>query len=141
MIHEDKIKLMRECDAGIKMGVSSIDDVIERVESKPLEALLSETRRKHLELADELEGLLEEYHDDGKEPNPVASSMKTGLKFLSGATDEKIADLMTDGVSMGIKSLMRYLNQYKAADERSKKIAARLVAIEDHLEKELRAYL
>ena len=141
MIHEDTIKLMRECDAGIKMGVSSIDDVIERVESKLLEALLSETRRKHLELADELEGLLEEYHDDGKEPNPVASSMKTGLKFLSGATDEKIADLMTDGVSMGIKSLMRYLNQYKAADERSKKIAARLVAIEDHLEKELRAYL
>ena len=141
MIHEDTIKLMRECDAGIKMGVSSIDDVIERVESKPLEALLSETRRKHLELADELEGLLEEYHDDGKEPNPVASSMKTGLKFLSGATDEKIADLMTDGVSMGIKSLMRYLNQYKAADERSKKIAARLVAIEDHLDKELRAYL
>ena len=144
MIHEDTIKLMRECDAGIKMGVSSIDDVIERVESKLLEALLSETRRKHLELADELEGLLEEYHDDGKEPNPLVQGMswvKTNFEMIVDGSDSKIADLMTDGVSMGIKSLMRYLNQYKAADERSKKIAARLVAIEDHLEKELRAYL
>ena len=30
-LEQDTIKLMRECDAGIKMGVSSIDDVFEKV--------------------------------------------------------------------------------------------------------------
>lgn len=28
MIEKDTIKLLRECDAGVKMGVSSIDDVL-----------------------------------------------------------------------------------------------------------------
>ena len=36
MIEQDTIKLLRECDAGIKMGVKSITDVIDRVENKDL---------------------------------------------------------------------------------------------------------
>jgi len=28
MIEKDTIKLLRECDAGVKMGVSSINDVL-----------------------------------------------------------------------------------------------------------------
>ena len=31
MIEQDTIKLLRECDAGVKMGISSIDDVLEHV--------------------------------------------------------------------------------------------------------------
>ena len=42
---------------------------------------------------------------------------------------------------MGIKSLSRYLNEYKAADEEAKGIAKRLIAIEDALAQDLRAYL
>ena len=34
MIEQDTIKLLRECDAGIKMGISSIDDVLDHVNSK-----------------------------------------------------------------------------------------------------------
>ena len=33
MVEQDTIKLLRECDAGIKMGVSSIDDVLDYVHS------------------------------------------------------------------------------------------------------------
>ena len=29
MIESDTIKLLRECDAGIKMGVASIEDVLD----------------------------------------------------------------------------------------------------------------
>ena len=31
MIEQDTIRLLRECDSGVKMGISSIDDVIEYV--------------------------------------------------------------------------------------------------------------
>ena len=34
MIEQDTVKLLRECDAGIKMGTSSIDDVVGRVKSR-----------------------------------------------------------------------------------------------------------
>jgi hypothetical protein len=42
---------------------------------------------------------------------------------------------------MGVKSLSRYLNQYAAADETAKDITKRLIAMEENLAKDLRAYL
>ena len=33
MVESDTIKLLRECDAGIKMGMKSIDDVLDNVDS------------------------------------------------------------------------------------------------------------
>ena len=56
-------------------------------------------------------------------------------------TDATVADLMTDGCNMGVKSLSRYLNQYKAADEQSKNIAKRLIQLEEGLSVNMRSYL
>jgi hypothetical protein len=42
---------------------------------------------------------------------------------------------------MGVKSLSKYLNQYKAADEKSKDIAKRLIELEERLGKDIRGYL
>ena len=40
MVEQDTIRLLRECDAGIKMGVSSIDDVFEYVQSEDFKKAL-----------------------------------------------------------------------------------------------------
>lgn len=56
-------------------------------------------------------------------------------------TDATVADLITDGCNMGVKSLSRYLNQYKAADEQSKNIAKRLIQLEEGLSVNMRSYL
>ena len=56
-------------------------------------------------------------------------------------SDETIADLMTDGCNMGVKSLGRYLNQYKAADDASKELTKRLMKIESDFTAEIRQYL
>ena len=42
---------------------------------------------------------------------------------------------------MGVKSLSKYLNEYKAADEKSKDLAKRLILLEESLAKEVRRYL
>lgn len=36
MIENDTIRLLRECDAGIKMGLSSFDEVMEHISSDRL---------------------------------------------------------------------------------------------------------
>ena len=69
------------------------------------------------------------------------SHMKTGMKLAMEHTDATIADLMTDGCNMGVKSLNRYLNQYEAADEISKDIAKRLINLEEKLAVDIRQYL
>ena len=144
MIEQDTIKLLRECDAGVKMGVSSIDDVMEYVHGDVLKRLLKECRYAHEKLDRELQALLERYQDDGKDPNPMAkgmSWMKTNVKLSLDMSDATIADLMTDGCNMGVKSLNKYLNQYEAADERSKDIAKRLIHLEQTLAEDVREYL
>ncbi len=144
MIEKDTIKLLRECDAGIKMGVSSIEDVLPDVHSNELKKCLADCKDKHEVLADDIEELLDEYHDDGKDPNPIAQGMswvKTNFKMATDKSDSTIADLMTDGCNMGVKSLARYLNQYEAADERSKQIAKRLIDLEADLVTDFRGYL
>lgn len=144
MIEKDTIKLLRECDAGVKMGVSSIEDVLPDVKNSDLEKLLADCKDKHEVLSNDLEKLLHEYHDDGKDPNPIAQGMswiKTNFKLATDKSDNTIAELMTDGCDMGVKSLSRYLNQYAAADERSKDIAKRLINLEADLSSELREFL
>ena len=144
MIEPDTIKLLRECDAGIKMGVSSIDDVLDHVKNTRFRDILSDSKASHENLKSELQSLLDRYHDDGKEPNPIAkgmSWMKTNMKLNLEGTDATIADLMTDGCNMGVKSLAKYLNQYKAADETSKDIAKRLIKLEADLAADIREYL
>ena len=144
MIEQDTIKLLRECDAGVKMGVSSIEDVLGSVKSPKLEKLLTDCKNEHEKLDKELQQLLDKYKDDGKEPAVIAKSMswmKTNMKLAMEESDETIADLMTDGCNMGVKSLNKYLNKYKAADEVSKDITKRLINLEEKLAVDIRAFL
>lgn len=144
MIESDTIKLLRECDAGIKMGVKSIDDVLDHVENTQLKQLLNASKDEHDNLDRQLQELLDQYGDEGKNPHFIAekmAKMKTEVKLQMKETDNTIADLMTDGCNMGIKSLHRYLNQYTAADEKSKDIAKQLINLEERLAFDLRKFL
>ena len=144
MIEQDTIKLLRECDAGIKMGVSAIDDVLEYVTDGALKAVLTVCKSEHEKLEGELRVMLKDFQDEGKDPNPMAkgmSWMKTNVKLAVDNSDQTIASLMTDGCDMGVKSLSRYLNEYKAASEKSKDLAKRLIKLEENLSKDVRRYL
>lgn len=144
MIEQDTIKLLRECDAGVKMGIASIDEVLDHVQKEDFFQKLTTCKQTHGHLKGEIQQLLDKYNDDGKDPNPIAKSMswmKTNMKLGMDESDAAIADLMTDGCNMGVKSLNKYLNQYKAADEVSKDIAKRLINLEEQLVVDIRKYL
>lgn len=144
MIEQDTIRLLRECDAGIQMGVSAIDDVLERVQAPDMYRRLSACKRAHESLKTEINVMLADCHDDGKAPNPLAQGMswlKTNAAMAMNGSDQTIASLMTDGCNMGVKSLGRYLNQYEAASEDSKDITKRLIGLEQKLSDDLREHL
>ena len=144
MIQSDTIKLLRECDAGIKMGVTSIDDVLQYVGAESLKKILIESKKSHQALQSEIEELLNKYNDEGKNPNPFVQAMsylKTNMKLKMNESDHTIASLMMKGCDMGVQSLSKYLNQYKAAEEKAKDICSRLIDVEDSLSKDMRAYL
>lgn len=144
MIEQDSVRLLRECDAGIKMGISSIDDVVNNANDIKLQNALNDSKIEHEKLKSEIEHLLSEYGDDGKAPNPIAKGMsyiKTNVKLSIDGSDSAIAELITDGCNMGIKSLNKYLDQYKAADERSKDFAKKLIKMEEKLCRTVENYI
>ncbi len=144
MNEKDTVKLLRECDAGVKMGISSIEDVVDRVQASRFRQQLANSRAAHQKLEKEIQTELDRFSDEGKDPNPMAKGMswiKTNAKMALDDSDSTIADLMTDGCNMGVKSLHRYLNQYKAADEKSKDLTKRLINLEESLAIDIRSYL
>ena len=140
----DTVNLLKESDAGVKMGVSAIDDVLDKVSSDKLLNILNESKEKHQQLGSKIHEILDKENSETKEPNPLAKSMswiKTNVMLSMDKNDHTIADLITDGCNMGVKSLNRYLNQYKAASEDAKSYAKELIALEASLAKDIACYL
>lgn len=144
MIEQDTVRLLRECDAGIKMGISSIDDSLKHVKDEAFKDILQKSLKEHEAIKQEMQTLLIYYHDDGKEPTAMAKGMEwfqTNVTLAMEGSDQAVADFITDGCNMGVKSLSRYLNQYKAADEKSKDISKKLIREEEHLSVAIREFL
>ena len=144
MINNDTIRLLRECNSGIKMGVSSINDVLGHVKNQDMRTTLLKCRSEHKRLGNETRRMLNNYGDSGKAVNPIIESMshiKTGFKLTMMPEDSTVADIMTDGCNMGVKSLSKYLNQYGAAQEHVKDIAKKLISLEERLGLDMREYL
>ncbi len=144
MFNDDSVRLLRECDAGSKMAISSIDEILEKVKDCNLKNLLTESKDHHEKLRNDIERLLCEHEIDEKEPQMMAKGMswiKTNMKLAMDNSDATIADLITDGCNMGVKSLNMYLNQYPTADSSAKDICRRLIDIEEKLCEDLKKYL
>lgn len=143
-MNNDTIELLKECDQGVKMGIEAIDDIMPRVDNHDLEKILSDYKIRHEELKDELAKMLKEVGISGDEPNLMAvgmSKLKTNFKMMMEESDRTVADLMTDGCDMGIKSLTKYLNQYESAEEKVKDITKKIIRVESDFEEDLKKYL
>lgn len=143
-VTEDTIKLLKECDAGVKMAIESFDEVLDAVENSELKKMIKESKNMHQKIGTEIDLLLSKIKEDGKEPSPMAKAMswtKINMKIMADKTDKTIADLMTDGCNMGIKTLTKYKNEYAEADKKAVNITDRLIIIEKELENHLKKYL
>lgn len=140
----DTLRLLQECDAGTKMAVASIDEVIGYASDDRLKKALEKSKDHHSKLGNDIHKMLNERGADEKEPSVMAQSMswmKTNWKMSMDDSDATIADLITDGCNMGIKSLRHYQNLYPDADSTIVALSEELISIEHDLCKEMRAYL
>ena len=143
-MENDTLKLLRECDSGVKMAVGSIDEVSSHIKDQELKSLLDKSKEEQSQLGGSISELLASLGDEGKDPGVMAKSMswiKTNVKLGLNDSDKTVAGLMTDGCDMGIKSLTRYLNEYKGASEIARSTARRLIGTEENLLCGLRSYL
>ncbi len=140
----DTIELLKECDAGIKMGTEAIDEVVEQVQNPEFKSKLKNYKDDYNFLQKEIEDMLKNFNSEGKEPNIMAKMMsviKTKIKLFFKKSDATIADLMTAGCNMGTKSLNKYLNTYENASDEAKTLAKKLIRLMDNQQFDVRKYL
>lgn len=140
----DDVELLKECDAGVKMGIEGIGNVMDDATDEDFKNLLKDYEGRHYKVSARIHEKLKSFGASEKEPNAFASSMSkmsTGMKMMMDNSDEKIADLMIDGCNMGIKSVSRYMNQYSGASRDTMDIANDVIVIEQNFMNDLRQYL
>ena len=143
-MNNDTIMLLRECNSGCKNATNSMEQVIGLLHDDNLKNVIKDFNQRHIQLGDECHNLLNSYGCDEKDPPAVSKIMSfisTEFKMMTDHNTQKAAEIMMDGCNMGIKSLSKYLNQYAAAEEYSKDITKKLIALEEELARELRGFL
>lgn len=144
MDNQDTIHLLKKCNAGTKTAVNSIQEVIEHIQDQKLRQRLLDSMAEHERIGNEVHKLLSQYHAEEKDPAAMVramSWMKINMKLMMEDSDKTVADLMTDGCGMGIKSLCADKNQYSQADPKAVKLADQLVEIEEKLVEDLKQWL
>lgn len=144
MENQDTIHLLKECDAGAKMAIASLEDIMEYMDNLKVHQILSDSKRHHVQILDEVQVMLKQYHAEEKEPNPMAKGMswlKTNFKLTLDDSTSVAADLIIDGCNMGVKSLRKYINEYPSARRPAVDLCHRLISVEETLAKDLQEYL
>ena len=144
MENEDTIKLLRECSAGVKMGVATIDELLPHVQDPKFKDALYSSNTTHEKIYADINDYLHKYDVPKKDPPVIASSMakmKTDMQITMHKSDKTIADIITDGCNTGVKSLTRYLNEYGTANENVKHLTKRLIDSEEKLIESIKDYL
>ncbi len=143
-MNKDTHNLLKECNFGIQMGVSAIDELLSSVKHPQMKKIIERSRNEHVHLGDETHKMLNEAGKPIDEPNAMVKTMswlKLNGKYALNPTDHEIADLLTNGCNMGVKSINKYLNQYPLATYGAKSIAENLSKLEERLSVDMRPYL
>lgn len=143
-MNEDTIKLLKECNAGCKSGTNSMEQVMPYIENEKLKSIIDEYNDRHIKIGDECHQMLNEYHEEEKDPKLSAKAfswISTEMKLMVNTNTHTIADIMIDGCNMGIKSVSEYINKYKTASAESVDLAKNLVKTEQEFMNDLLGYL
>lgn len=143
-MEDETICLLKECSSGCKMAIESIDQVLGSATDENLVQVLNKSKEMHQELETRANEQLQKYGKNEEEPGMMVSMMaqlSTHMKLLVKGDAAQIAKIMMDGCNMGIESVSKYLNQYKNANEESRKLAEDIVEASEDFQQDLKQFL
>ena len=143
-VSKDTIELLKECDAGCKMAIDSMEQISRYVTDDQLQTIIQKYNNDHIKMEEDIHRMLNNHGAEGQEPNPMAKAsswIQSEVKMMLKGDTKQAASLLTDGCNMGVKSLCEYKNSYKAADEKSVSMCEKLCDIETRMAKDLQCFL
>lgn len=143
-VSQDTVELLKECDAGCKMAIDSMEQINKHVTDDRLKTIITKYNGDHIKMKEDIHRMLNNIGAEGQEPSPMAKAsswIQSEVKMMINGDSKQAASLLTDGCNMGIKSLCEYKNAYKAADEKSVSLCEKLCDIETRMVEDLQSFL
>ena len=141
---KENINALDEIHKGACMGVDALSFVLDKVEDEKFKEELKKEYNDYKAIAAEIEEIYPKYNDDKPHDTNVMNKAMTWseveMKTINDRSNSKIAELLLNGVNMGIIEGRRILNKKKIDDEVSK-IVSKYVTMQERSVDVLKSYL
>ena len=138
------VTLLKECNAGCKMAIGSMEQLKNFLVNGDLEQTLTAYREQHKELEDESSKLLAKLGESDQQPDKLASAFSwitTEVKLRVRDDCTQIAKILMNGCNMGIQSISECMNRCPDASHASISLAKKLVKCEEKFMEDMKKYL
>lgn len=140
----ENINALDEINKGACMGMDAINFVLDKVEDNEFKKVIEEQYNDYHSIEDKIQSIYHKY-DDGKphETNAFTKAMTWSgieMKTLTDNSNSKIAELLLQGVNMGIIEGRKILNK-KEINKEVEKIVSEYVTMQEENVEALKKYL
>ena len=143
-MEKEDINALDEIHKGAYMGIDAVNFVLDKVQSSELAEVLHKQHNQYKDIARRIEDIYSQY-DDG-EPHKTSAMNKAmtwygiEMKTLTDKSDSKIAELLLNGVNMGIIEGRKILNK-KNLNKEVDEIISTYVSMQEDCVDVLKEYL
>ncbi len=143
-MESENINALDEIHKGACMGIDALDFVMDKVEDDNLKEELTKQYNNYQEIAHKIEEIYPKYNND--EPhktnamNKVMTWYGVEMKTLTDKSNSKIAELLLNGINMGIIEGRKILNN-KKIDEEVNSLISKYVTMQETAVENLKKYL
>jgi len=140
----ENINALDEICKGACMGMDAIHFILDKLDNEDLKEYLNKDYEKYEKIKNEIEEIYPEYND-GKphETGPINKAMtwyNVEMKTLTDDSTSKIAELLLQGINMGIIEGRRILNK-KQIDNKVSEIVSEYVSMQEMSMEVVKKYL
>ena len=132
--NSENINALDEICKGACMGMDAVHFILDKVDNNDLKEYLEKDYSKYEKIKNEIEEIYPDYNDGNPHETGVVNKAMTWynveMKTLTDDSTSKLAELLLQGVNMGIIEGRRILNK-KEIDNRVSEIVSEYVSMQE----------
>lgn len=138
------IELLDDAYKTVRMGTYAIDCIIDKIENKDLENLMRKQNSYYLESTKSIEAIANEYKHELSDINLMAkgsSFVAINMKTMMNKETSHIAQMLIDGTTMGITTIIKERNNNSDLDSRLLGIVDKIISYLESFVESLKEFL
>ena len=126
------------------MGKDTVKHLLTVTEEKEMETLLTDQMSEYSDISEKARKALEQRKVEAQKIGPLtkmSTDLMINFNLIKDRSASHMAEMMTQGSTMGIVEITKQLKDLPNADDSAKRLGNKLLKMEEHNIDQLKAYL